>query len=36
MNEGCDGGWPVLNSFMAEQTYLVSDKCGPYLASSEN
>lgn len=30
MTEGCQGGWPHLNGFFAEQAYLVSDKCAPY------
>lgn len=36
LNEGCDGGWPLLNSFIAEQTYLVTDKCAPYQANTDN
>lgn len=36
LNEGCDGGWPVLNSYLAEQAYLISDKCAPYWLTTDN
>lgn len=31
MNEGCDGGWPMYNGFFAENGYLVTEDCAPYL-----
>ena len=31
MNEGCDGGWPLFNGYLAENGYLVSEKCAPYI-----
>ena len=30
MNEGCDGGWPHFNVFLAENGHVVSEKCSPY------
>jgi hypothetical protein len=30
MNEGCDGGWPHFNVFLAENGYMVSEECAPY------
>jgi len=30
MNEGCDGGWSILHSFLTETGYLVSEECAPY------
>jgi cathepsin C len=35
MNEGCDGGWPFLHGFFAENGYLVTDDCAPYLAHTK-
>lgn len=30
MNEGCDGGWPHFNVFLAENGHVISEKCAPY------
>jgi hypothetical protein len=30
MNEGCEGGWPQINSFFMERAYMVSEDCAPY------
>ena len=30
MNEGCDGGWPHFNVFLAENAHLVAEECAPY------
>jgi len=30
MNEGCEGGWPHFNVFLAENGHLVSEECAPY------
>lgn len=30
MNEGCEGGWPIFNGYLAENGYLVSEDCAPY------
>jgi cathepsin C len=35
MNEGCDGGWPFFHGFFAENGYLVTDDCAPYLAHTK-
>lgn len=35
MNEGCDGGWPHFNVFLAENGYLVSEECAPYKGSTK-
>ena len=34
LNEGCEGGWPILNGYLAENGYLVSEECSPYLAET--
>lgn len=34
MNEGCDGGWPHFNVFLAETGHVVSEKCSPYNAKT--
>jgi cathepsin C len=31
MNEGCEGGWPLFNGYLAENGYLISEQCAPYL-----
>ena len=36
MNEGCDGGWPHFNVFMAENGHVVSEECAPYLHQTKN
>lgn len=35
MNEGCDGGWPFFHGFLAENGYLVTEKCAPYLGHTK-
>jgi hypothetical protein len=34
MTEGCEGGWPHLHSYFAENGYLVAEECAPYKAST--
>jgi hypothetical protein len=34
MNEGCNGGWPLLNGFFAESTGIPLEGCAPYKASN--
>lgn len=36
MNEGCDGGWPHFNIFLAENGHLVSEECAPYINTDQN
>ena len=36
MNEGCDGGWSFFHGFLAENGYLVSEKCAPYKAKTKD
>lgn len=36
MNEGCEGGWPHFNVFLAENGSLVSEECAPYKASTKD
>lgn len=31
MTEGCEGGWPHLNAYFAENGYMVEESCAPYL-----
>ena len=35
MNEGCEGGWPHFNVFLAENGSLVSEECAPYHATTK-
>lgn len=35
MNEGCDGGWPLFNGYLAENGYLVTEDCAPYVGKSK-
>ena len=35
LNEGCDGGWSFFNGFLAENGYMVSEKCAPYDAKTK-
>jgi len=35
MNEGCDGGWPHFNVFLAEQGHVISEKCSPYKSKTK-
>lgn len=30
LNEGCEGGWPHMNSYFMERGYMVTDECAPY------
>ena len=32
MNEGCDGGWPLLNGFFAEDFSIPTETCSAYKA----
>jgi hypothetical protein len=34
LNEGCEGGWPILNGYFAEEGYLVDENCAPYMSST--
>ena len=36
MNEGCEGGWPLFNGYLAENGYLVAEHCAPYMARTKN
>jgi hypothetical protein len=36
MNEGCAGGWGIMNGFFAENADLVSESCAPYKARTKN
>ena len=36
MNEGCEGGWPLFNGYLAENGYMVDEKCAPYQARTKN
>lgn len=35
MNEGCDGGWPLLGAFFLEDFYLPLEECAQYRASTK-
>lgn len=35
MNEGCDGGWPHFNVFLAENGHVVSEECAPYQSKTK-
>jgi hypothetical protein len=35
LNEGCDGGWSFFHGFLAENGYMVSEKCAPYKAKTK-
>jgi len=30
MTEGCEGGWPHMHAYFAENGYLVGEDCAPY------
>jgi hypothetical protein len=30
LNEGCEGGWAILNGFFGEGAHFVSESCAPY------
>lgn len=34
MNEGCDGGWELLNGMFAEVGHLVTEQCAPNISAS--
>jgi len=34
MTEGCEGGWPHLHAYFAENGYLVGESCAPYQAQT--
>ena len=36
MNEGCNGGWPLFNGFVGENSYFVTEECAPYLTQTKN
>lgn len=36
MTEGCDGGWSYMNGLLAENGYMVSEKCAPYLGNTKD
>jgi hypothetical protein len=35
MNEGCEGGWPLFNGYLAENGYLVTEDCAPYFGNKK-
>lgn len=35
MNEGCDGGWPHFNVFLAQNGHMVSEECAPYTGKTK-
>ena len=35
LTEGCDGGWSFYHGYLAENGYLVSEKCAPYKAKTK-
>lgn len=35
LNEGCDGGWSFFHGYLAENAYLVTEKCVPYKAKTK-
>lgn len=35
LTEGCDGGWSFFHGYLAENGYLVSEKCAPYKAKTK-
>jgi hypothetical protein len=35
LTEGCDGGWSFFHGYLAENGYMVSEKCAPYLAKTK-
>lgn len=36
MNEGCEGGWPHFNVFLAENGHVVEESCAPYKSSTKD
>jgi hypothetical protein len=35
LTEGCDGGWSFFHGYLAENGYLVEEKCAPYKAKTK-
>ena len=35
LTEGCDGGWSFFHGYLAENGYMVSEKCAPYKAKTK-
>lgn len=35
LTEGCDGGWSFFHGYLAENGYLVSEKCAPYKSKTK-
>jgi hypothetical protein len=35
LNEGCEGGWAILNGFFGESAHFVSESCAPYDGSTK-
>ena len=35
LNEGCEGGWSILNGYWAENAYLVDEDCAPYKSKTK-
>jgi hypothetical protein len=35
LTEGCDGGWSFFHGLLAENGYMVSEKCAPYKAKTK-
>lgn len=36
MNEGCNGGWPILAGYFAEDFYLPLEECARYEGTTKN
>lgn len=34
LNEGCEGGWAIMNGYFAENGALVGEECGKYLGTT--
>ena len=34
MTEGCNGGWAIMHGYLAENGYLVEEKCAPYAVAT--
>lgn len=32
LTEGCEGGWPHMHAYFAENGYVVAESCAPYQA----
>jgi hypothetical protein len=31
MTEGCSGGWAIMHGYLAENGYIVTEECAPYV-----